>query len=438
MDYCYKVIYVLNIESWRLFSVVVTSCWWAMVITAAHGENVLFLNLFKDDESSEVLDSNLESDLISTFYEDNESLVFKNKSLNSIEPDSIGGIKKLQPEDLEDEQESSTLKEAANSLQTSQVFEEKTEFHSKHTTNENSHLNTLSKGTVEDESSTSKKFNTVLPERSEELDSFVRFCFDVIAYFIHGVMNGLTSVGDTLASSKPTGESTDYSQSPSRKRKRETETEALNSAESNKDKSFETNVNQTNNKKSAVPDLKIDSGTTLPQHEDSDTSQDKTTSSISKQAIESSTTFEIHNISNEFHKSIIGTGSDSIVSDHLNILDNSSKQKKSANIDLLNKKDVTEIKKNVIGEAQAQLDRTSIPNTPLQEENIGIRTNKKDHDFVPSLNDSSEGEIFNSFLLNDFINKQVNYFCYVIYTKLTMFTKNNRYCRHSFHTNNRQ
>lgn len=388
-----------------------------MVITVVHGENVLFLNLFKDEESSEILDSNLESDLMSTysFDEDNESIVFKNNSLNNTEPGLIE-LTKLQPEDLEGEQVSSTVKEAAN-LQTSQVPEEKTEIHSKHTTNENSHFNTFSKATVEDGSSIiSKKFNTVLPERSEELDSFVKFCFDIIAYFIHGVMSGITSVGDTSSNSKPTGVTTDYSQSPSRKRKRDlqTEIEPLNSAESNKDKSFDMNVNQVNKEKSAVTDLNIDLSTSLAQHEDSATSQDQTTNSGSKQSIESSATLETHKILNEPKASITDTDNDSIVSDHLGILKNSN-QEQNDNSALFNnntKKDVTELKKNVIeviGEDLSHPDRTSIPSSPLLEENISTHTKKKDYDLVPPL-ESTEEEISNSFLLNDFINKQVTFF----------------------------
>lgn len=387
-----------------------------MVITVVHGENVLFLNLFKDEESSEILDSNLESDLMSTysFDEDNESIVFKNNSLNNTEPGLIE-LTKLQPEDLEGEQVSSTVKEATN-LQTSQVPEEKTEIHSKHTTNENSHFNTFSKATVEDGSSISKKFNTVLPERSEELDSFVKFCFDIIAYFIHGVMSGITSVGDPSTNSKPTGVTTDYSQSPSRKRKRDlqTEIEPLNSAESNKDKSFETNVNQVNKEKSVVTDLNIDLSTSLAQHEDSATSQDQTTNSVSKQSIESSATLETHKILNEPKASITDTDNDSIVSDRLGILKNSNQEQnyKSALFNNNTKKDVTELKKNVIeviGEDLSHPDRTSIPKSPLLEENISTHTKKKDYDLVPPL-ESTEEEISNSFLLNDFINKQVTFF----------------------------
>lgn len=404
-----------------------------MVVTVVHGENVLFLNLFKDEESSEILDSNLESDLISTysFDEDNESIVFKNNSLNNTEPGLIE-VTKLQPEDLEGEQVSSTLKEAAN-LQTSQVPEEKTEIHSKHTTNENSQLNTLSKATVEDGSSISKKLNTVLPERSEELDSFVKFCFDIIAYFIHGVMSGITSVGDTSTNSKPTGVTTDYSQSPSRKRKRDlkTEIEPVHSAEPNKDKSVETNVNQVNKEKSVVADLNIDSGTSLAQHEDSATSQDETANSVSKQSTESSATLETHKILNEPKTSITDTDNDSIVSYHLGILKNSN-QEQNDNSALLNnktKKDVTELKKNVIEVIREDLshtDRTSIPKSPLLEENIGTHTNKEDHDLVPPL-ESTEEEISNSFLLNDFINKQVTSIleCHI----LAVFIRDESHCR---------
>lgn len=417
-----------------LFSVAVTTFWWAMVITVAHGENVLFLNLFKDEESSEILDSNLENDLKSTynFDEYTEGIVFKNDSLNNTEPELIDGVTKLQPEHLEDELVSST-KEAAN-LPTSQIPEEKTEVHSKHKTNENSHLNTFSKATVEDGSSTSKKFNPVITERSEDLDSFVKFCFDIIAYFIHGVMSGITSVGDTSTNSKPTdGVMTDYSQSPSRKRKRDLqpEIEASHSADSNKDKSFETNVNLINKEKSAMTNLNIDSSPSLAQHEDIATSQDQKTSTNSEKSIKSSTTLEMHKVLNEFKTSISDKEDDSIISDHVSVLKNSN-QEQNANSALLNnnsKKDVTELKKNVIeviGEDLLHPDRTSPPNSPLQEENTSTHTKKKDMDLVPPL-DSTEDEISNSFLLNDFINKQVTYFfkCHI----LAVFLKNESHCR---------
>lgn len=421
-----------------LFSVAVTTFWWAMVITVAHGENVLFLNLFKDEESSEILDSNLENDLKSTynFDEYTEGIVFKNDSLNNTEPELIDGVTKLQPEHLEVEQVPSTLKEAAN-LPTSQIPEEKTELHSKHKTNENSHLNTFSKATVEYGSSTSKKCNPVLTERSEDLDSFVKFCFDIIAYFIHGVMSGITSVGDTSTNSKPTdGVMTDYSQSPSRKRKRDLqpEIEASHSADSNKDKSFETNVNLINKEKSAMTDLNIDSSPSLNQHEDIPTSQDQKTSSNSEKSIESSATLEMHKILNEFKTSISDKDDDSIISDRVSVLKNSN-QEQNANSALLNnnsKKDITELKKNVIeviGEDLSHPDRTSTPNSPSQEENTSTHIKKKDFDLVPPL-DSTEDEISNSFLLNDFINKQVTYFfkCHI----LAVFFKDESHCRNLF------
>lgn len=423
----------LNDVFW--FSVAVTTFWWAMVITVAHGENVLFLNLFKDEESSEILDSNLENDFKSTynFDEYTEGIVFKNNSLNNTEPELIGGVTKLQPEHLEDEQMPSTLKEAAN-LPTSQIPEEKTKVHAKHKTNENSHSNTFSKATVEDGSSTSKKFNPVITERSEDLDSFVKFCFDIIAYFIHGVMSGITSVGDTSTNSKPTdGVMTDYSQSPSRKRKRDLqpEIEASHSADSNKDKSFETNVNLINKEKSAMTDLNIDSSPSLALHEDTATSQDQKTSSNSEKSIESSASLEMHKIINEFKTSTSDKDDDSIISDRVSVLKNSN-QEQNANSALLNnnsKKDVTELKKNVIeviGEDLSHPDRTSTPNSPLQEENTSTHTKKKDYDLVPPL-DSTEDETSNSFLLNDFINKQVTSFFKSHI--LAVFFKDESHCR---------